>query len=583
MKLQMGSCYDTTTLMTGVEEDNVDFLLRNKTKKRSFSQVLFCYARKLLYLFNSTVYPDLTPVLGADLLYIFELQESNFLVALIFLYRRLYFMSLINVSKLTFAYEGSYDNIFEKVSFQIDTDWKLGFTGRNGRGKTTFLNLLLGKHEYSGTISADVQFEYFPYVVENKENHTIDVIEEIYPNYVHWELMRELSLLQVTEDVLYRPFESLSNGEQTKVLLATLFLKENRFLLIDEPTNHLDMNARKLVSEYLNSKSGFILVSHDRAFLDHCVDHILSINKTNIEIQKGNFSDWWENKQRQDQYELAENDKLKKDIKRLSKAAKRTSDWSDEVEKSKNGTRNSGSKLDKGYVGHKAAKMMKRSKSMEQRQHSAIEEKSKLLKNVESTDNLKISQLVYHKNQLAELEHISISYGDKTVCEDISFTIEQGERIALEGKNGSGKSSIIKLICGEDIPYSGTFRKGSQLKISYVSQDTSHLQGNLTDFARDQDIDESLFKAILRKLDFSRIQFEKDMSAFSGGQKKKVLIAKSLCEKAHLHIWDEPLNFIDIFSRMQIEELLLEYSPTLLFVEHDLEFCNNVATKVVKL
>lgn len=231
----------------------------------------------------------------------------------------------------------------------------------------------------------------------------------------------------------------------------------------------------------------------------------------------------------------------------MSKAAKRTSDWSDEVEKSKNGTRNSGSKLDKGYVGHKAAKMMKRSKSMEQRQHSAIEEKSKLLKNVESTDNLKISQLVYHKNQLAELEHISISYGDKTVCEDISFTIEQGERIALEGKNGSGKSSIIKLICGEDIPYSGTFRKGSQLKISYVSQDTSHLQGNLTDFARDQDIDESLFKAILRKLDFSRIQFEKDMSAFSGGQKKKVLIAKSLCEKAHLHIWDEPLNFIDIF------------------------------------
>lgn len=116
-----------------------------------------------------------------------------------------------------------------------------------------------------------------------------------------------------------------------------------------------------------------------------------------------------------------------------------------------------------------------------------------------------------------------------------------------------------------------------------MSQDTSHLQGNLTDFARDQDIDESLFKAILRKLDFSRIQFEKDMSAFSGGQKKKVLIAKSLCEKAHLHIWDEPLNFIDIFSRMQIEELLLEYSPTLLFVEHDLEFCNNVATKVVKL
>lgn len=215
--------------------------------------------------------------------------------------------------------------------------------------------------------------------------------------------MRELTLLKVSEDVLYRPFESLSNGEQTKVLLAALFLKENSFLLIDEPTNHLDKEARKLVSDYLNTKSGYILVSHDRSFLDNCVDHILSINKTNIEIQKGNFSDWWENKQRQDHYELAENEKLRKDIKRLSDAAKRTSNWSHEVEKTKNGTRNSGSKVDKGYIGHKAAKMMKRSKSIEQRQESAIEERSKLLKNIESAEDLKITQLAYHKTNLLHL------------------------------------------------------------------------------------------------------------------------------------------------------------------------------------
>ncbi|GJM67834.1 hypothetical protein HMSSN036_00500 [Paenibacillus macerans] len=123
--------------------------------------------------------------------------------------------------------------------------------------------------------------------------------------------------------------------------------------------------------------------------MDNCVDHILSINKTNIEIQKGNFSDWWENKQLQDNYELSKNEKLKKDIKRLSEAAKRTSNWSHEVEKTKNGTRNSGSKVDKGYVGHKAAKMMKRSKSMEQRQQSAIDEKSKLLKNIENVGESK--------------------------------------------------------------------------------------------------------------------------------------------------------------------------------------------------
>ncbi|WP_339314161.1 Lsa family ABC-F type ribosomal protection protein [Paenibacillus sp. FSL M7-0896] len=492
-------------------------------------------------------------------------------------------MSLINVSKLTFAYEGTYEHIFENVSFQLDTDWKLGFTGRNGRGKTTFLNLLLGKYDYSGTISSQVGFEYFPFAVADPAALTVDVMQEIDPEMEHWKLMRELSLLRVSEDTLYRPFESLSNGEQTKVLLAALFVRENQFLLIDEPTNHLDAKGRKLVSDYLRTKSGYILVSHDRAFLDNCVDHILSINKTNIEIQKGNFSSWWENKSRQDQFELAEDEKLRKDIKRLSDSAKRTGGWAHEVEKSKNGTRSSGNKLDKGYVGHKAAKMMKRAKSFQQRQESAIAEKSKLLRNLESADSLKIAQLPYHKQQLVELEDLSIRYDDKTVCSSVSFALEQGDRVSLSGSNGSGKSSILKLICGEDINYTGHFARDSQLSISYVSQDTSQLKGSLSEYAREQGIDESLFKSILRKLDFSRLQFEKDMSTYSGGQKKKVLIAASLSEQVHLHIWDEPLNFIDVISRMQIEELLLEYTPTILFVEHDREFCANIATKQVVL
>lgn len=377
-------------------------------------------------------------------------------------------MSQITVNKLTFAYEGSYDNIFEDVSFQLDTDWRLGFTGRNGRGKTTFLNLLLGKLEYSGTISAEVEFEYFPYFITDRDQLTIDVVDDIYPDYVHWELMRELQLLEVTEDALYRPFSSLSNGEQTKVMLAAMFIKENRFLLIDEPTNHLDLRGRELVSNYLRSKRGFILVSHDRAFLDQAVDHILSINRTNIEIQRGNFSSWWMNKERQDQYELAENEKLKKDIKRLSEAAKRTSSWSDELEKTKNGTRISGIKADKGYLSHKAAKMMKRSKSIEQRQQTALEEKASLLKNLESKDQLKLSQPFYHRQQLLQLDRVSVHYGKATVCQDVSFTINQGDRVALRGSNGSGKSSLLKLICGEAISYSGNVDVGSRLQISLL-------------------------------------------------------------------------------------------------------------------
>lgn len=492
-------------------------------------------------------------------------------------------MSLINITNLTFSYEGSYENIFENVSFQIDTDWKLGFTGRNGRGKTTFLKLLMGEYEYSGTISASVTFDYFPFAVQVGRKNTLDILRGINADFEDWELQRELSLLEVGEDVLHRPFETLSNGEQTKVLLAVLFLQDNHFLLIDEPTNHLDVNARKIVSDYLKSKKGFILVSHDRAFLDNCIDHILSINKTNIEVQKGNFSSWLYNKKLQDEFELAENEKLKRDIQRLSQAARRTAGWSQKVEKTKFGRRNSGVKPDKGYVGHKAAKMMKRSKVAEARRQKAAEKKAKLLKNIETADPLSIKPLKYHTGRMVEAKELSVNYDDNEVCADVSFTVNCGDRIALTGKNGSGKSSILKLLIGEKVSFRGELRVGSNLQLSYIPQDTSFLQGSLTEFARGSAIDESLFKTILRKLDFSREQFEKDMRFFSDGQKKKVLLARSLCERAHLYIWDEPLNYIDVLSRMQIEELILRHRPTMLFVEHDSSFLSAVATKRIDL
>lgn len=492
-------------------------------------------------------------------------------------------MSIISVSNLTFSYDGSYGNIFEDTSFQIDTDWKLGFIGRNGRGKTTFLKLLLGEYEFSGSISSSVEFEYFPYEVEDKTHFTIDVMKVICPDCMEWEILKELSLLDVDEDVLYRPFETLSNGEQTKVLLAALFLKRNCFLLLDEPTNHLDVEARKVLMNYLKNKKGFILVSHDRNLLDNCVDHILSINKTNIEVRKGNFSSWWENKTRQDSFELAENRKLEGEIKRLADAARRSTAWAYKVEKSKYGKDDSGIKPDKGYVGHKAAKAMKRAKNIEDRKMKAISQKSELLHNIEQYDDLKMAPLEYYKNCLVDARDLSIFYGDKMVFNNIDFNINIGDRVSLAGKNGCGKSSIIKLIVGEDIAFAGRLTIASGLKISYISQDTSWLCGNLSDFAYENGIDETQFKTILRKLDFRREQFDKNIEDFSAGQKKKVLLAKSLCEQAHLYVWDEPLNYIDVFSRIQIEKVILDYRPTLLFVEHDETFKSNISTKVVEI
>ena len=495
-------------------------------------------------------------------------------------------MSLINVTNLTFAYDGTYENIFENVSFQLDTAWRLGFTGRNGRGKTTFLNLLLGKYEYRGSISASVEFSYFPYVVPDKTVLAIEAVEAMRPEYEYWRVAREMAKLQLSDEVLYRPYGTLSNGEQTKLQLAVLFSKENNFLLIDEPTNHLDIQGRELVSQYLRSKQGFILVSHDRVFLDGCVDHILSINKSNIQVTRGNFSTWWENKQRQDAFEQAENEKLKKEISRLEETAREKANWSDTAERRK--LRTNPMEVDnvKGWrplQGAKAKKSMARAKAIEQRQQSAIEEKSKLLKNIERNDSLKIVQASFHSSRLAELRNVAIDYGQGPVCAKVSFEIRQGDRIALRGPNGCGKSSIIKLLCGQEIPYSGHFWRANGLQISYVSQDAAQLSGNYSEFIRASGVDESIFLAMLSKLDVPKTQLEKDMSNLSAGQKKKILLAKSISDRSHLYIWDEPMNYIDVISRIQLEELLLTFKPTIVFVEHDKAFCENVATKIVEL
>ncbi|MDE7252215.1 MAG: ABC-F type ribosomal protection protein [Acetatifactor sp.] len=491
-------------------------------------------------------------------------------------------MSLINIQNLSFGYDGGFENVFENVNLQIDTAWKLGLTGRNGRGKTTLLRLLMGDLEYTGKIVSSVDFEYFPYAPDNSYL-TIDAIHEISPQAEDWQIQRELGFLEAEDELLYRPFDTLSNGEQTKVLIAGMFLRENSFLLIDEPTNHLDTHARDVLASYLKRKEGFILVSHDREFLDSCIDHILAINKMNIEVQKGNFSSWNENRERQEQFEQAQNERLKREINQLEQASKNVSSWSDKTESSKYSTRNSGLRPDRGYIGHKSAKLMKRVKTMESRIEKDISEKNKLLQNVDEAPPLKLLPLKYHSSKLITFQNVSLSYDSKTVFSDISFTVAQGDRIAICGQNGSGKTSLIKLIIDELDYYSGTITRAANLKISYVCQSTDGLFGDLDDYAEKNQVDKTLFKAILRKLDFSRELFSRPIESYSQGQKKKVMLARSLSEQAHLYIWDEPLNYIDVLSRIQIEELLKASEATLLFVEHDKRFCEQVATKQIYL
>ncbi|MCM1386751.1 MAG: ATP-binding cassette domain-containing protein [Bacillus sp. (in: Bacteria)] len=533
-------------------------------------------------------------------------------------------MAKINVSNLTFCYEGSFDNIFENVSFSIDTDWKLGFIGRNGKGKTTFLNLLMDKYEYRGSIQTSVAFDYFPYQVseEQMKSCAADFCDELASDLELWRILMEMEKMGMDAELLYRPFQALSHGERTRVMLAVLFSRDNYFLLIDEPTNHLDRKSREIIKEYLRKKQGFLLVSHDRDLLDACIDHILVLNRVSIEVQKGNFSSWWENKSRMDAFHEAENEKHRKEIGKLQEAARRADGWAQKNEDSKIGydpIKEHDRSLDtRAYIGAKTKAMQKRVKQMQVRIAHEIEEKEGLLQDIENPADLKIMPLVHHKNILIRVQKYGLSYGEHGVLQEFDFTLQQGERVLLCGANGSGKSSFIKAVlrrCGaqgaeemqspkerrsvetamqgagiaagngtvrDGIIENGVLQTASGLIISYVNQDASYLKGDLKGFCQKENLEESLLKAILRQLDFERIQFGKRMEEYSEGQKKKVLIAASLLKRAHLYIWDEPLNYIDVFSRMQIEELILRYQPTMLLVEHDVRFQEKVATRVVE-
>ena len=486
----------------------------------------------------------------------------------------------LSIRNVSFQYEGSYEPVFEQLNVNLDTRWRLGLVGRNGRGKTTLLQLMLKKYSHQGVIDLPLEAVYFPFDVPDPTQLTLFVMQQAAPDAPDWRLMREMKQLKITDDALYRPFDTLSKGEQTKALLCALFAREDVYPLIDEPTNHLDVHGRELVADYLRSKDGFLLVSHDRAFLNRCIDHVFSLNKSDAQVVQGDYDTWEEQFNRRNAYEQARNEDLKRDISRLTESARQAAQWSTQVEKGKFHVAESEvAALDRGYVGARAASMMKRSQNTLKRRERAIEEKQSLLKNVEQVGELKLTTLKHPKQTLISVQDAQVSYDGRIVCENIRFDIRQGDRVALTGANGAGKSSVLKTLCGLNDALTGTVRIASGLTISYVPQETDHLAGSMRDFINARQLDETLFKAILRNMDFSREQFEKPLTALSQGQKKKILLAASLCTPAHLYIWDEPLNYIDVLSRIQVETLIKTHAPTLLLVEHDKIFLENVCTR----
>ncbi len=486
----------------------------------------------------------------------------------------------LNIRDLSFTYDGGYEPVFDHVSFSADTSWRLGLIGRNGRGKTTLMRLMAGCYAYTGDIDLPLRPVYFPFDVPDPSLPTEEVMRQCAPDAQDWQLAREARGLRIGEEALSRPFSTLSRGEQTKALLAALFAREDVYPLIDEPTNHLDLHGRALVADYLRRKDGFLLVSHDRAFLNRCVDHVLAINRSDIWVMQGDYDAYEARLNQQTAYEEARNESLRQDIRRLTESARRAAAWADRAEKGKFHVPESASAIvDRGYVGAKSAAMMKKASNTLRRREQAIQEKSSLLHNVERVGDLRLTVLRHPKEVLVSVRDGAVRYDGRTVAEHIAFELRQGDRLALTGPNGCGKSSVLRALCGRGGALSGDVRVAGGLVISVVPQETDFLRGDLRAFIRESGVDETLFKAILRNMACPRSLFEQPMERMSQGQKKKLLLARSLCIPAHLYVWDEPLNYIDVFSRLQAEGLILSAQPTLLLVEHDKMFLDKVCTR----
>ena len=274
-----------------------------------------------------------------------------------------------------------------------------------------------------------------------------------------------------------------------------------------------------MVKQYIQGKKGFILVSHDRELLDACIDHVLVLNRKSIQIQSGNFSSWWENKNRQDHFAKMENEKHLREIASLKKAADQAGRWAKKSENSKIGYDpiKEPDHANRAFIGEKTRKLQSRMVQYKKRMEREIAAKEDLLCDVENPVSLKLNPLSYHKEQLISGRELNIGYegNQEDVLKNFSFELRRGERVLLHGGNGCGKSTWIKiLLAANRLPVektpeirSGELQIGSGLTFSYINQDTSFLKGGIREFCDRYDLEESLFCTLLRQLDMERPAF----------------------------------------------------------------------------
>jgi len=527
---------------------------------------------------------------------------------------------------VSFAYPGGEHPVFTHLDLIIDTGWRTALVGGNGRGKTTLLRLLAGRlTPDSGEIERPVACALFseaesgapgtareaarllagPFaqleadierLLARGDERALARYGELESTYrslggyeIDARLDRELDALGFGESKRLRPMGSLSGGEQTRCQLAGLFAAPAAFPLIDEPTNHLDLAGRGLLAEYLAAKTGFLLVSHDRALLDAVATNLIALNPDTVEHHRLRYSQWREAMATRLAAQAQANAHLKKDIRRLEAAAdaRREGALARESDKTAGGRRRLPSERlsDKGFIGAQAARQMKRALAAEQRAQHAAAERRETLADVEKVYALKLAEPrspLSRDGPLIRAKRLTV-VRDGPLFSPITFDVRPGERVAVLGHNGSGKTSLLDAIAGGDVRVSGELRVPKRLQVSRVCQVPRWRSGLLRHRLEEACLDEGDFRQIMAALGVRGAVLEQPLERLSQGQLKKVELARSIFEPAHLLLWDEPLNYVDVDTRERIEAMLCSARTTMLFVEHDARFVERLASTSITL
>ena len=513
----------------------------------------------------------------------------------------------IQVNNLVKSFEVG-KNVLDGLTFQVDQGERVGLLGRNGAGKTTLFKILTGELDYDeGTVVVGQgrrvglisQIPVYPagYTVEDvlrsafarlqslaeemralearmaagesdpailKRYGTLSERFEAFGGYDTDVAVNKIANgLSIPDAQRQQLFDSLSGGEKTRVNLGRLILEDTDILLLDEPTNHLDLHATEWLEEYIRGFHGTVVtISHDRYFLDRTVTRVIEIQDGKAEFYSGNYSFYAVEKERRYQERMKQYEKEQAKIQQLEKAAEQLRVWAFMG-------------MDKTY--RRAISMEKR---IERMRTTSKPTKARKM-------DARFSSAEFHGDEVLGIRNVSKSYGDKHLFEGISLKVEGGERIALIGDNGTGKSTLIKMIVGELYPDDGRIKTGPQVKEAYLPQIVrfDHPDWNLVEnmMAAKRGLSAQSARNRLAAYDFRGEDVFKPVSVLSGGEQSRLRLCMLMDDEINFLILDEPTNHLDIDSREWIEEAVEAYDGTLLFVSHDRYFINRFATRIWEL